>query len=136
MESSKQGSGPNDEERDGSFVLMRATFLTIAMISVIAVAQAGTLDTPTYKITIYGCDEYVVSCETVKYRAVSKKSRKSIALTGRTVHTIGADGVTQSHFLGYEFKSGRTSYFVGEDGELRVTRGSKVLLEERGVWKL
>ena len=44
------------------------------------------------------------------------------------------DEITPAHFLGYEFKNGRTTYFIGEDGELRVTRGSKVLVEERGTW--
>jgi hypothetical protein len=71
----------------------------------------------------------------VRYKAVSRKSGKSIALTGTTVHTIGADGVTPSRFLGYMFKNGKTIYFVGDDGELRVTRGSKVLVQETGIWR-
>lgn len=103
--------------------------------AVILAAQTDTLDTPTYRITIQGCGEYVVSCDTVKYVGVNKKSGKSIVIVGSTVHAIGADGVTPSSFLGYEFKSGGARYFVSQDGELRVTRGSKVLLEEQGVWK-
>ncbi len=114
---------------------MRAAIFTIIVLVSTCAARADILDTPSYKITIQGCGEYVVSCDTVKYVGVSKKSGKSIALTGRTVHTLGPDGVTPAHFLGYEFKSGGTTYFVGEDGELRVTRGSKVLVEEHGVWK-
>jgi hypothetical protein len=109
----------------------------IAVITIVAAfaARADTLDTPSYRITIQGCGEYVVSCDTVKYVGVSKKSGKSTQLTGKTVHTLGPDGVTPAHFLGYEFKSGRTTYFVGKDGELRVTRGSTVLIEEHGEWK-
>lgn len=103
--------------------------------AVILAAQTNTLDTPTCRITIRGCDEYVVSCDTVEYVSVSKKSGESIVLIGRTVHTIGADGVTPTRFLGYEFKNGGTKYFVSQAGELQVTRGSKVLLEEQGVWK-
>ena len=114
---------------------MRAPLVAIALILAAAGSSADTLTTPSYKITIIGCGEYVVSCDTVKYIGVSRKTGKSITLTGRTVHTTGADGVTPSHFLGYEFKSGSTTYFVGEDGELRVTRGSKILVQETGVWK-
>jgi hypothetical protein len=114
---------------------MSAPLLAIVLILAAASSLADTLTTPSYKITIVGCDEYVVSCDTVKYVGVSRKTGKSIALTGRTVHTTGADGVTPSRFLGYEFKNGRTTYFVGEEGELRVTQDSKILIEERGTWK-
>jgi len=84
---------------------------------------------------IKGCDEYAVTCDNVKYVGVSKRTGKSITLTGKTVHTVGADGVTPARFLGYMFKNGKTTCFVGEDGELRVTRGSRVLVHERGIWK-
>jgi hypothetical protein len=114
---------------------MSAPLLAIVLIFAAASSLADTLTTASYKITIVDCDEYVVSCDTVKYTGVNKKTGKRIALTGRTVHTTGADGVTPSRFLGYEFKNGRTIYFVGGDGELRVTQGSKILVEERGTWK-
>jgi hypothetical protein len=117
---------------------MRPALFAIFLIAAVPGLQAGTtniLITPSYTITIEGCEEYVTSCDSVKYVGVSKKSGKSIALTGRTVHTLGPDGVTPAHFLGYEFKSGGTTYFVGEDGELRVTRGSMVLVDEHGEWK-
>ncbi len=116
---------------------MRASLLAIiAIVSGAFNSSASTLTTPSYKITVeVRCPEGSVTCDDVRYVGVSRKSGKSITLTGRTVHTIGADGVTPSHFLGYEFKSGRTTYFVGEDGELRVTCGSKILVQETGVWK-
>jgi len=114
---------------------MRVLLFAVALISSAACSLADTLTTPSYKITIVGCGEGVVSCDTVKYVGVSRKTGRSIALIGRTVHATGPDGVTPSHFLGYEFKSGRTTYFVGEGGELLVTRGSKVLVDERGTWK-
>ena len=115
---------------------MRAPLLAIALISAAISSSAGLLTTPSYKITVeVRCPEGSVTCDDVRYVGVSRKIGKSITLTGRTVHTTGADGITPSHFLGYEFKSGRTTYFVGEDGELRVTRGSKILVQETGVWK-
>ena len=115
---------------------MRASLLAIGLITAAINSPADTLTTPSYKITVEErCPEYHVTCDNVRYIGVSRKSGKSITLIGKTVHTIGTDGVTPSHFLGYEFKSGRTIYSVGGDGQLRVTRGPKVLVEEKGVWK-
>jgi hypothetical protein len=114
---------------------MRVPLFAIVLIFVAASSPADTLTTPSYKITIVGCGEYEVSCDTVKYVGVSRKTGKSITLTGRTVHTTGPDGVTPAHFLGYEFKSGKTTYFVGEDGEFQVTQGTNILVEEHGTWK-
>jgi len=117
---------------------MGLSIFTIMLILAAASSRASTntLTTPSYKITVeIRCPEYNVTCDNVRYVGVSLKSGKSITLIGRTVHTAGADGVTPAHFLGYEFKSGKTTYFVGEDGELRVTQGSKVLVEEHGTWK-
>ena len=76
-----------------------------------------------------------MTCDDVRYTGVSRKSGRSIRLSGKTVHATGADGLTPSHFLGYEFKHGKTTYFVSEDGGLEVTRGSKVLVQEKGEWK-
>lgn len=47
---------------------------------------------------------------------------------------ICADKVTPCHSLGYEFTNGNTSYFISEDGHLKVTDGSKVLVDEVGEW--
>jgi hypothetical protein len=118
---------------------MKATMLAIALIVAIPASRANTLDsleTPSYTITVESrCPEGWVTCDDVKYVGTSKKTGKSITLTGKTVHTMGADGVTPAHFLGYVFKNGRTTYFVSEDGQFRVTRSSKVLVDETGVWK-
>jgi len=117
---------------------MRAPILAIALISAAASSSAGTstLTTPSYTITVeVRCPEGNVTCDDVKYVGVSKKSGKSITRTGRTVHAIGADGVTPSRFLGYAFTNSSTVYFVSEEGELRVTQGTNVLVQERGVWK-
>jgi len=115
---------------------MKAALLLILALPVLASAREETLETPSFIVKIeVRCPEGCVTCDDVRYVGVSKKTGKSITLIGHTVHTTGADGVTPSRFLGYEFKSGETSYFVGEDGELTVSRGSAVLVEERGVWK-
>lgn len=118
---------------------MKLSIFSIVLIlaaTSLRAASTNTLTTPSYKITVkVCCPEYNVTCDDVRYVGISLKSGKSIALIGRTVHTIGPDGVTPAHFLGYEFKSGKTTYFVGEGGELRVTQGMKVLVEEHGTWK-
>jgi hypothetical protein len=115
---------------------MRASLLAIALISLAAGSSASTLTTPSYKIVVEThCPEGETACDRVTYVGVSKKTGASITLTGREIHSLGPDGVTLAHFLGYLFKSGATTYFVGEDGELRVTRGSKILVQETGAWK-
>jgi len=116
-------------------MLSMKAMLAILFVGMTAASQDEILDTPNYTITIKGCDEYVVSCDNVKYKGVNKKNGKSITLTGRTVHSTGADGITPSQFLGYEFTNCETIYFVGADGELLVTRGTNVLVDERGIWK-
>jgi hypothetical protein len=118
---------------------MRATLFAIVLFSGIATSRASfldTLETPSYKITIESrCPEGYVTCDDVKYVGVSKKTGKSITLIGKTVHAVGADGVTPAHFLGYEFKNGSTTYFVSDDGEISVKQGQKILVQETGVWK-
>ena len=109
------------------------------MFAATPISQAGeveTLETRSYKITIERhCEEGVVVCDDMKYVGVNKRTGKSITLSGTTAHTVGADGVTPGHFLGYSFKHGKTKYFVSPAGELEVTREAKVLIKETGKWK-
>jgi hypothetical protein len=101
-----------------------------------APAAAQTLETPSFTIILdVRCDEGSVTCDDVGYVGTSKKTGKAIKLTGRTRHTICADGVTPCRFLGYEFKNGATRYTLTDGGELIVEQGRKVLLRESGEWK-
>jgi hypothetical protein len=95
----------------------------------------GKLDTPSFKITVeIRCPEGEVTCADVKYVGVNKKTGESITLIGKTAHKMAADGETPGRFLGYVFKKGDVTYFLSEEGELRVSEGDKVLLQEKGTW--
>ena len=94
----------------------------------------GTLDTASFKIKIeVRCEEGEVTCDDVKYVGKNKKTGESLELTGKTAHHMDTDG-TPGKFLGYIFKNEGATYFLGEDGLLRVTKGEKLLLEENGTW--
>jgi hypothetical protein len=116
---------------------MRKILLTALWLAASsAQAQAPeVLVTPSFTVTIVGCAEGNVSCDDVRYTGVSKKSGSRIRLRGRTVHTMGADGVTPARFLGYRFRNGKTVYTVTEGGLLEVSQGKKTLMSEQGEWQ-
>lgn len=58
---------------------------------------------------------------------------KSISLTGKTIHTTGADGVTPGRFLGYEFRNHNYLYQVRADGTLLIYQGKKLIVKEQGA---
>ncbi len=98
-------------------------------------AQAEVLNTPNFTITITSkCAEGSVTCNNVSYVGVSKKSGQNISLKGKTLHTKGPDG-TPGRFLGYEFKNGAVRYLVTEEGNLTVSQGEKILVQETGKWE-
>ncbi|MBK1690514.1 hypothetical protein [Rubrivivax gelatinosus] len=105
------------------------------LVGTAAGVPAQTLLTPGYRVTIEPrCPEGEVGCAEVGYRGVSRRSGRAIRLEGHTLHTRCADGVTPCRFLGWEFRNRDTVYRVLESGELRVTRGEQVLVQEQGVW--
>lgn len=108
--------------------------LGLLALSQVQAATTGTLETPTFTIKIdVRCEEGEVTCDDVKYVGTNKKTGESLKLTGKTAHHMATDG-TPGRFLGYVFKNEGVTYFVSEDGLLRVTKGEKVLLEENGTW--
>jgi len=115
---------------------LRRTLLFVSLLLGISLARASTLTTPSFIIEItVNCAEGNVTCDNVGYVGTSKKNGKRIKLRGKTMHTLCADGVTPCRFLGYEFHNGNTQYRVLDGGELTVTLGKKVLLEEKGEWR-
>lgn len=116
----------------------RSTFC-VSVLALIALSRAdagstGTLDTSTFEIRIeVRCEEGEVTCDDVKYVGKNKKTRESLELTGKTAHHMDADG-TPGRFLGYIFKNEGVTYFLSEEGMLRISKGEKVILEENGTW--
>ena len=114
---------------------MMKRLLAIALWS--GTASAAVLETPHYVVDISPqCEEGNVSCDRVAYQGKSKRSGQAITLEGRTWHSRCADGVTPCRFLGYRFENGNVTYYVHEDGRLRVVRGcDHVLVDEQGTWR-
>ena len=108
------------------------------LLGITSVAMGGeaTFETANYRIVIeVGCPEGDVTCDDVRYVGTSKKTGRSIALRGKTVHSYASDGVTPTQFQGYRFVSGAVVYFVSEHGYLKVTKGDKILVHEEGKWE-
>ena len=96
---------------------------------------ADTLKTKSFIIEItHSCEEGCVSCDKISYLGRSKKTGESMALRGRTLHTIGSDGTTPSRFQGYRFTNGSIVYSVGSDGTLTIMDGDRLLVKEQGKW--
>jgi hypothetical protein len=99
-------------------------------------ARAGELRTASYDIEITEhCPEGEVGCRDVSYVGRNIRTGKSIVLKGEAVMHLCPDRVTPCSHEGYRFKSGKVEYRVTPDGILLVTRGSEVLVEERGQWQ-
>jgi hypothetical protein len=113
-----------------SFILLPVA--SIAFFS--SVANAETLKTKNFRIQITrNCAEGNVTCNKVTYFGKDLRTGKSIRLNGKTIHSVGADGVTPSRFLGYEFRNNKYLYRVTEDNKLLVFNGKKLILQEQGT---
>ncbi|MEC4818244.1 MAG: hypothetical protein SAK29_33975 [Scytonema sp. PMC 1069.18] len=110
----------------------------VALLPVITLwtqtANAETLKTKNFYVKITrNCSEGYVTCNNVKYFGKSLKTGESISLTGKTIHTTGADGVTPGRFLGYEFRNKNYLYQVTADGALLIYQNKKLILKEQGA---
>src|SRR5947209_16076479 len=109
-----------------------AASLALIAFSRVQAGPAGTLETSSFTISIeVKCEEGEVTCDHVKYVGTNKKTGESVELIGKTAHHLDKEG-NPGRFLGYVFKNKGVTYFLSEDGLLRVTKGDEVLLEEKG----
>jgi hypothetical protein len=111
-------------------------FSTVSALAAPAIAQAETLTTKNYRVTITrNCAEGSVTCNNVRYTGVNRNTGASIRLRGATMHTLCADGRTPCRFEGYRFRNGSVEYMVSEGGTLRVFDNKRLLLNEQGTWR-
>lgn len=111
------------------------TLAALVLAAFSGTAAGMELVTPSYQVIITeNCPEGDVSCQDVSYAGTSKRTGKSIELKGHSVSRMCADGVTPCQHLGYKFVNGAYEYFVSDDGTLTVTRGDKVIVDEKGEW--
>jgi uncharacterized lipoprotein YajG len=97
-------------------------------------ANAETIKTKNFSVKITrNCAEGNVTCNKVSYVGKDLRSGKSIRLTGKTIHTRGADGRTPGNFLGYEFRNNQYLYRVTADNKLQVFKSGKLILQEQGT---
>jgi hypothetical protein len=98
--------------------------------------QAAELRTRSYVVQITeNCPEGEVACQDVRYVGRNLRTGQSIALRGRVIVRLCADGITPCGSQGYRFTSGKVAYRVTLEGLLLVTQGSDVLVEEHGEWQ-
>jgi hypothetical protein len=116
-------------------IVLTALWLAATAATATTVQAQEVLVTPSFTVTITGCAEGEVSCDNVRYTGVSRKNGSRVRLTGKTLHTMGADGVTPARFLGWQFRNGRAVYTVTEGGLLEVNQGKKTLVSEQGEWQ-
>ena len=118
-----------------SLQCMKCFLVCTVLLFLAAAAFADTLVTPSFVVVIIHNDpEGTVSSNNITYVGVSRKTGDTIRLKGRTVHRMDADGVTPGRFLGYTFENEKVSYFVSENGGLKVMSSGRVILEEAGKW--
>jgi hypothetical protein len=124
------------------------TPIALGFLLLVAVPAVGAhnspfiLTTPSYKITIWVmCEEGVVDCADVEYLGVNIKTGAAIKLKGEDWIRYCIDdqgdgpGKTPCQHLGYKFKNGSTTYYVGEpDGDIEVYQANERILHEKGEW--
>ena len=116
---------------------LKLLFTALLALSLSGEAVASALETPSFRVVVTeNCPEGETMCQDVTYVGTSKTTGKHIQLKGEVLVHMCPDGVTPCHRVGYEFKRGTYVYFVGESGNLVVTRGGKTIVDEMGKWEL
>ena len=64
-----------------------------------------------------------------------KRTGSHLNMVGKPGQRPCRPGNAPCNPLGWQFYDGNTSYFVGQDGWLIVTKGSKTTLRELGAWR-
>ena len=87
-----------------------------------------------FVIVTASCARGDLNCSKVEYYGVNKKTGASVKLKGVSEVRYCGDGESICEWLGYVFKTGKTSYYVSRDARLSVYQGDKTLVDEEGKW--
>jgi hypothetical protein len=94
-----------------------------------------TLDTKSFTVKITEVRQTnVMNCLWATYDGFDKAYHRGIVIKGQDTYAAGADGAP-NRFLGWTFINPPITYFVSEQGHLKVTEGTNVLVSEQGKWK-
>lgn len=110
----------------------------LAFVASVALAplHAATLETRTYTVEITPmCGERVTDCEQFAYADTHKRNGSHLNMVGKPGQRPCAPGNAPCDPMGWQFYDGNTSYFVGQDGWLIVTKGGRTTLREQGAWR-
>ena len=106
----------------------------VFLIPCVVFSWTETLTTSMYTIRIeWNCPEGYITCDNIAFKVQGHKEKEFKECKGATKHSIGADGVTPSRFLGYYFEDiSGFKYNISDDGILEVkdSSGKIILLEE------
>jgi hypothetical protein len=117
--------------------MLKYIFTALLALTLSGRVVASELETPYFRVVVTeNCPEGETMCQDVTYVGTSKKTGKHIQLKGKVLVHMCPDGVTPCHRVGYEFKRGTYVYFVGENGNLVVTRSGRTIVNQMGKWAL
>ncbi|MEP0177853.1 MAG: hypothetical protein ABJH28_10890 [Paraglaciecola sp.] len=109
---------------------------TFIFFSLSLAVNAESLITQSYEIAVkWKCGEGFVSCENIEFSVKNKTGGMTNTYTGKSSHSVCADGVTPCKFQGYEFKVGNLNYSLYMRGLLEVLNNNdELVLSEKGEW--
>jgi len=70
----------------------------------------------------------------VIYSGMDKNYSRGITLKGEDTYEVDTNGVPLQ-LLGWTFRNGDITYYVSDEGDLKVTQGENVLVSDRGQWR-
>ncbi|CAI8836152.1 hypothetical protein [Kosakonia quasisacchari] len=91
-------------------------------------------ETDKFKIKLVTACGNGVNCNEATYYGVRKKDRAEVTLKGSVVRQYCEQAICP--IITYTFKNGTTTYRLSKiDNSLTVIQNSKILLDEKGIWK-
>lgn len=110
--------------------------VSLFLFGISRLAQADTLLTPSYRITIeLRCDVANEPCDKVHYTATQLQTGDTVTLIGRGIYRACVPKTAPCLPVGFQFSGGLLTHTVLTSGDLMISEGNKVLVLERGRWQ-